>query len=88
MLRSGPAPNPVELPLEILIYKAAEPLVHVGPAQGQGPSVKIHVGAILPARVFRKYKKIRLPPHVPLWDIYIPDPKAFFVWTSLEGHTT
>ena len=33
-------------------------------------------------------KKIRLPLHVPLWGIYNPDPKAFFVWTSLGGHTT
>ena len=35
----------------------------------------------LNSRVFRKKhffnKKIRLPPHVPLWGIYNPDPKTF-----------
>ena len=33
-------------------------------------------------------KKIRGYSHVPLWGVYKPDPKAFFVWTSLEGPTT
>ena len=44
------------------------------------------------SRVFQKNtfskKKNKPPPHVPLWGIYNPDPKAFFVWTSLGGQTT
>ena len=51
-----------------------------------------NVRASMSIRVFQKNtffpKKIRLPPHVPLWGIYNPDPKAFFDWTSLEGQTT
>ena len=33
-------------------------------------------------------RKLGRYPHVPLWGLYKAYPKAFFVWTSLEGQTT